>query len=130
MEKTSHIVVVDDDWRVRQSLQSFMESAGRSCRTFASAREFLESDQLSAALCVIVDVRMPGIDGLELQRRIRSQRPHLPVMFITAHDDVAVRRQALAGGAVDFMCKPFDAGDLLSAIVRELSHHQARDAQE
>jgi FixJ family two-component response regulator len=130
MEKTSHIVVVDDDRRVRQSLQNVMESAGHSCRTFASARDFLESDELYAARCVIVDVRMPGIDGLELQRRIRRQRPSVAVMFITAHDDDAVRRQALAGGAVDFMCKPFDAADLLKTIDRELTQRGARQEKE
>ncbi|MEY2932697.1 MAG: hypothetical protein RL033_3446 [Pseudomonadota bacterium] len=113
--------MVDDDWRVRQSLQSVLESAGHSCRTFASGQELLASGELEAAACVILDVRMPGIGGLELQRHIRHQRPLLPVIFITAHDDEALQRKAREGGAVDFMCKPFDAADLLRSIDRELT---------
>jgi len=77
---------------------------------------------------VITDVRMPGMDGLELQHRIRVQRPNLPVIFITAHYDEEVRQRALAGGAVDFMYKPFDAADLLCAIDHALKdgpHHRA-----
>jgi FixJ family two-component response regulator len=120
MSSDRSIVVVDDDRRVRESIQSVAESAGYAPRTFASAEELLESDALDQTRCVIADVRMSGIDGLELQRRIRARRPRLPVIFITAHDDDGVRRQAFEGGAADFLCKPFDGAELLGALSRAL----------
>jgi len=128
--RANHVVVVDDDWRVRQSLRNVVESAGLRCLTFASGREFLDSGQLETAGCVILDVRMPGIGGLELQHQIRRQRPLLPVLFISAHDDDATRRRALAGGAVDFLCKPFDADHLLRALDRELMPRTTEGEQE
>lgn len=114
----SHPIVatVDDDRRVRESVQSVLESAGYNAVTFESAEAFLQSDALSAATCVIVDVRLPGMDGTELQRRIRVERRQLPVILITAHDDDDVRRQALRDGAVAFLVKPFDGGDLLEYV--------------
>jgi FixJ family two-component response regulator len=83
---------------------------------FASAEEFLQSGAPATAICLITDVRMPGIDGLELQRLVRLQHPHLPVIFISAHCDDEIRQRAISEGAVDFLHKPFDAADLLGAI--------------
>ena len=83
---------------------------------FASAEEFLQSGTPATAACLITDVRMPGIDGLELQRRVGLQYPLLPVIFITAHCDDEIRQRALSQGAVGFLYKPFDAADLLGAI--------------
>src|SRR5713226_3584539 len=98
-----HIVVgVDDDFRVRESMERLMESAGYTPLVFASAEEFLQSGTLAEAACLITDVRMPGIDGLELQRRIRLARPQFPVIFLTAHYDEDTRGQTLREGAVDF----------------------------
>jgi FixJ family two-component response regulator len=114
------VVGVDDDRRVRESLESLIASAGYAALVFASADEFLRSGQVADADCVIADVRMPGIDGVELLRRLRIERPYLPVIFISAHYEDHVRRQALEGGAIDFLYKPFDAADLLSAIDRAL----------
>jgi len=128
MAEKQIVIGVDDDFRVRESIESLVESAGYMPRVFSSAEEFLGSGALDAATCVITDVRMPGMDGLELQHRIRVQRPNLPVIFITAHYDEEVRQRALAGGAVDFMYKPFDAADLLCAIDHALKdgpHHRA-----
>ena len=110
------VVAVDDDPRVRESIQSLLESAGYAVRLFASAEEFLESGALGRSHCVIADVRLPGIDGIELQHRIRSVGTRSAVIFITAHDDEDVRKQALAGGAVAFMVKPFDGVELLETI--------------
>ena len=113
------IVVVDDDFRVRESLKSLLESAGYAPMVFSSAEEFLQSGTPASAISVITDVRMPGMDGLELQRRIKLQYPALPVIFITAHNDSdEVRRKALEQGAVDFLYKPFNAADLLELIHR------------
>ena len=115
------VVAVDDDFRVRESLASLIESAGYEPAVFSSAEEFLRSGTLTAAACVITDVRMPGLDGIELQRRIRLERPDLPIIFISAHNHVEVRQKALDGGAVDFLYKPFNAGDLLEVIQAALS---------
>jgi FixJ family two-component response regulator len=120
---TGHVVVgVDDDFRVRESIESLVESAGYTPRVFASAEEFLKSGTLARATCLITDVRMPGMDGIELQRRIRLERPRLPVIFISAHYDEETRQRALDDGAVGFLCKPFDALDLLEAIQSALIH--------
>jgi FixJ family two-component response regulator len=115
----SNVVVatVDDDRRVRESVQSVFESAGYEAVTFGSAETFLLSGALSSVSCVIADVRLPGMDGTELQRRIRRER-RLPVILITAHDDDDVRQQALHDGAVAFLVKPFDGGDLLEHVAR------------
>jgi FixJ family two-component response regulator len=122
MAEKQIVVGVDDDFRVRESIESLVESAGYMPRVFSSAEEFLGSGALGEATCVITDVRMPGMDGLDLQRRIRVKHPRLPVIFISAHFDDEIRRRALEGGAVDFMYKPFDATDLLQAIDRALSN--------
>jgi FixJ family two-component response regulator len=120
-----HIVVgVDDDFRVRESLESLVESAGYLPSVFSSAEEFLRSGILAGALCLITDVRMPGMDGIELQRRIRQERPELPVIFISAHCDDRARQRALEEGAVGFLYKPFDAAELLGAIQTAVSNSQ------
>jgi FixJ family two-component response regulator len=110
------VVFVDDDRRVLDALAMLMESAGYTPQSFTSAEQFLQSPALAAAACVIADVRMPGLDGLELQRRIRLVRPELPVIFISAHGDDAVRDRALRDGATAFFDKPFDCAALLTAI--------------
>ena len=110
------VVAVDDDVRVRESIESLVDSAGYTTVVFASAEDCLQSDALPHATCVIADVRMPGMDGIELQRRIRLQRPQLPIIFISAHYEEEIREQALLGGAADFLYKPFDVASLLAAI--------------
>jgi len=114
---TKHVVVgVDDDFRVRESVERLVESAGYAHLVFSSAEEFLQSGTLAIANCLITDVRMPGMDGIELQRRIRLDRPDLPVIFISAHQDDEARQRALDEGAVRFLYKPFDGAELLRAI--------------
>src|ERR1700681_3568675 len=100
------IVGVDDDFRVRESIESLVESAGFAPLVFSSAEAFLESGKLAEAICLITDVRMPGMDGIELQRRARLERPKLPIIFITGHYDDESRRRALGGGAIKLMHKP------------------------
>ena len=112
-----HIVVaVDDDFRVRESIASLVESAGYTPLVYSSAEEFLESGTLAATGCMITDVRMPGMDGLELQRRVRLERPELAVILISAHYDEATRQRALAQGAAGFLSKPFGVAELLGTI--------------
>ena len=110
------IAAVDDDFRIRESMASLLESAGYAPLVFSSAEDFLLSGALATAMCVITDVRMPGMNGIELQRRIRRERPRLPVILISAHHDAEVRQTAIHEGAVDVLYKPFDATDLLTII--------------
>jgi len=110
------VAAVDDDFRIRESIASLLESAGYAPLAFSSAEEFLGSGTLAAATCVIADVRMPGMDGIELQRRIRIERPKLPVILISAHYNPEIRQTAIEEGAVDFLYKPFDATELLKII--------------
>jgi FixJ family two-component response regulator len=114
------VAAVDDDFRVRESIESLLSSAGFTPWIFASAEEFLESGTAASAACLVTDVRMPGIDGLELQRRVRLAHPGLPVIFVSAHNDDETRRRAMCQGAAAFLYKPFDAADLLGAIEKAL----------
>ena len=122
-DQTAHVVVgVDDDIRICEAIESLVESAGFTPFVFASAEEFLRSGKVLETCCLITDVRMAGIDGLELQRRVRFDRPQLPIIFISGHQDDAIRRKALEDGAFAFMYKPFDPGDLLAAVNEALSN--------
>jgi FixJ family two-component response regulator len=115
------VVGVDDDFRVRESIESLVESAGYASQLFSSAEDFMDSGALAGATCLITDVRMPGMDGLELQRQVRLERPQLPIIFISAHYDDEIRQRAFDGGAIEFMYKPFDASELLRTIDRALT---------
>ncbi len=115
------IAVVDDDWRVRESLASLIESAGFTARVFPLAKDFLRDDFLRGTSCFITDVRMPEMDGLDLQRCVRLERPDLPVIIITGHNDDEVERSAFAQGAAFFIRKPFDAEELFRAVKIALS---------
>jgi FixJ family two-component response regulator len=117
----SIVAVVDDDPRVRESLESLIESTGLTARVFSRAEDFLRGGHLAATNCLITDVRMPGMNGLDLQRNVRLARPDLPVIFISVHHDDEVERSALAEGAAFFIRKPFDAGELLRATRTALS---------
>ena len=119
------VVGVDDDFRLRESLKSLVESAGYAAATYSSAEEFLQSGALAGAACLVTDVRMPGMNGIELQRRIRLERPELPVIFISAHQDDEARERALDEGAIRFLYKPFDGAELLRTIEAAL-----KDARE
>ena len=110
------VAAVDDDFRIRESIESLLESAGYAPFVFSSAEEFLSSGKLAAASCVITDVRMPGMDGVELQRRIKFVRPTLPVILLSAHHNAEIRQQAIDEGAAAFLYKPFDATDLLKIV--------------
>ncbi|HZS09041.1 MAG TPA: response regulator transcription factor [Blastocatellia bacterium] len=110
------ISVVDDDESVRESLQGLIRSVGFAAEVFASAEAFLNSEHLRQTRCLILDVRMPGMNGLELRRRLAASQSEIPVIFITAHGDETARSQALRDGAVDYLFKPFSEEALLNAI--------------
>jgi FixJ family two-component response regulator len=115
------VAVVDDDDSVRESLGGLFRSVGFIVRPFASALEFLASADLGITDCVILDVRMPGMTGLELQQRLVASHPDVPVIFMTAHDDAHTRAQALRGGAVEYLVKPFSEAALLEAVQAALT---------
>jgi RNA polymerase sigma factor (sigma-70 family) len=112
----SWVYIVEDDAPVRDSLSLLLQLRGFSTAAFDSAEAFLEGDALERPACVLADVRLPGMSGLELQRRLASQHAALPVVVMTAHGDVATARAALRDGAVDFLEKPIDERDLIDAI--------------
>jgi FixJ family two-component response regulator len=115
------ISVVDDDASVRESLQSLLRSVGLAVRVFGAAEEFLNSDHLRETNCLILDVRMPGMSGIELHRDLVASRSRVPVIFITAHGDDHARSQALSDGAVAYLLKPFSEEELLEAVGASLS---------
>ena len=110
------ISIVDDDDALRSALENLMRSAGLRAQGFSSAEAFLRSEQLHETACLILDVRMPGMSGLELQRQMAVGNSHIPVIFITAYAADNRRNQALEAGAAAFLYKPFQEGELLNAI--------------
>ncbi len=110
------VLVVDDDASVRVALQRLIRSAGLVAETFASAEDLLETWPSDNPGCLIVDVQMPGLSGLELQTELAALGSTVPIIFITAHDDPKARSRALNGGAADFLEKPFDDDELIAAI--------------
>ncbi len=115
------IFVVDDDTSVRKSLGRLLASAGYAVESFASAREFLASGRRPRPGCLVLDVRMPDLTGLELQRILASAPHQVPIVFITGHGDIPMSVRAMKDGAVDFLPKPFDDRDLLNAIGRAVA---------
>jgi FixJ family two-component response regulator len=114
--KANMVAIVDDDDLVRGALQGLLKAVGLPARAFASAEEFLNSGQQCETGCLIADIRMPGMSGLELQARLNAEHCKIPTIFITAHGDAKMRMQALRAGAVEFMAKPFDDEVLLESV--------------
>jgi FixJ family two-component response regulator len=115
-EKFKLIAIVDDDDSMRSALQGLLESAALPAQSFASAEEFLEFGERRQIACLIADIRMPGMSGLELQSKLNTERCRIPIIFITAHGDEKMRMQALRAGAVEFMAKPFNDEALLESV--------------
>jgi FixJ family two-component response regulator len=114
--KTNMVAIVDDDDLMRSAVQGLLKSAGLPSLAFASAEEYLKSGQQHQTACLIADIRMPGISGLELQAKLNAERCRIPTIFITAHGDEKMRMHALRAGAVEFLAKPFDDEFLLESI--------------
>jgi FixJ family two-component response regulator len=114
--KTRLVAIVDDDDLTRGSLQGLLKAVGLPAQAFASAEEFLNSGQQHQIACLIADIRMPGMSGLELQAKLNAERCRIPIIFITAHGDAKMRTQALRAGAVEFLAKPFDDEALLESV--------------
>jgi FixJ family two-component response regulator len=129
------VFVVDDDRDVRESLQELLESVGLNSQSFGTAKEFLSSPRSDGPSCLILDVRLPGISGLDLQHELKRGKVSIPIIFLTAHADVPMSVKAMKSGAVEFLTKPFRHQDLLDAVQRSLTRdrivrEKQRDAAE
>ena len=121
------IAVVDDDASVRSATVDLLTSVGFACEAFESAEDYLQSDALDRTSCLILDVRMPGFSGLQLQRLLTDQRPLVPMIFITSFPNERVRRQAIKGGAICYLPKPYDDEELLRCIRLALATSQPKN---
>jgi FixJ family two-component response regulator len=116
VKRTSLVAVVDDDDLLRDALRRLLKASGLGAVSFESAEDLLNSGRLPELACVIADVRMPGMSGLELQAKLRAERYATPIIFITAHGDAKMRIQAMRDGAVEFLTKPFDNAVLVEIV--------------
>jgi RNA polymerase sigma factor (sigma-70 family) len=123
------IFIVDDDPSVRQSTELLLKSMGFNVKTFVSAQDFLKANLQEDLGCLILDVRMPGMSGLDLQEKLVSLKTPLPVIFITGHGTVPMSVRAMKAGAVDFLQKPFEEQDLLDAINRAITRQRERKSK-
>ena len=124
------VFVVDDDISVRESLELLIQCAGWQPETFETAQHFLARHRADVPNCLVLDVSLPGLNGLELQKRVAAERPDMPIIFITGHGDVPMTVQAMKAGAVEFLTKPFADEVLLTAIRHALERSQAELARE
>ena len=120
MSNKTSVFIVDDDREVREALQLLMESVGLAVETFASAGDFLEQFDPSRAGCILLDVRMPGMSGLDLQARLAAEQLHPPIIIITGHGDVPMAVRAVQAGALNFIEKPFNDQSLLDSVHRAI----------
>jgi len=116
VKRTNLVAVVDDDDLLRDALRRLLKASGLGAISFESAEDLLNSGRLSEIACLIADVRMPGMSGLELQARLKTVRCAIPIIFITAHGDAKMRIQAMRDGAVEFLTKPFDNAVLIEMV--------------
>jgi FixJ family two-component response regulator len=119
-ESEAVVFVIDDDESMREALRSLIRSVGLRVETFASAQEFLRSERPEVPACLILDVRLPGLSGLDLQRELSAEQIQIPIIFITGHGDIPMSVRAMKAGAVEFLTKPFRDQDLLDAIQQAL----------
>ena len=125
-DENSSVLIIDDDPEFRDSVARLLRTVGLQTREFSSVSDFLDADPSDGPTCVVLDVRMPGRSGLELQRDLAAANRQVPIIFITAHADVPMTVQAMKGGAIEFLTKPFRDQDLLDAIAAGLARDLAR----
>ncbi len=123
------VAIVDDDQSVRESIRSLVKSFGFRTDLFESAEEFLSKGHFSDTACLILDIRMPGMSGLELQDRLAERELRIPIVFLTAHGENATRRRALEAGAVDFLPKPVREDALMSAVGKAVEKSEGTGRQ-
>jgi FixJ family two-component response regulator len=124
------VFIVDDDASVREALANLMRSVGLHAQLFASAQEFLKTPQPDSPACLILDVRMPGLGGLDCQRQLADSGCHIPIIFMTGHGDIPMSVRAMKAGAVDFLTKPFRDQDLLDVVQQAIDRDRLRRAEE
>lgn len=129
-QATPIVFVVDDDVSVRESLESLIRCEGWQPQTFCSADEFLDYPRAATASCLVLDLTLPGLNGLELQKRIAVDRSDMPIIFISGHGDVPQTVRAMKAGAVEFLTKPFNDDDLLSAIRQAIERSESTIVQQ
>ena len=129
-EQAPAVFVVDDDPSVRRAIKRLVESVGLQVEPLGSAQEFLQAKRPDAPSCLVLDIRLPGISGLEFQRELAYANIHIPIIFISAHGDIAMTVRAMKAGAVEFLTKPFRDQDLLDAIQQALQRDNTRRVQE
>jgi len=130
MSDDAIVFVIDDDESMREALKSLIRSVGLKVETFASAQEFLQSERPETPACLILDVRMPGLSGLDLQRELTEANINIPIIFITGHGDIPMSVRAMKAGAVEFLTKPFRDQDLLDAIQQALDRDRLARSQQ
>ena len=124
------VLVVDDDLSIRESLASLLQSVGLRVKVFASAPELLQSSLPDAPSCLVLDIRLPGISGLDFQVDLREAGIHIPIIFMTGHGDIPMTVQAMKAGAVDFLTKPLRQKEMIDAVTRALAVDEKRRADE
>jgi len=129
-EEPSIVFVVDDDASLRDAIKSLLRSVGLQVELFGSAQEFLQARRIDVPACLILDIRLPGISGLDFQRKLAEAKIAIPVVFITGHGDIPMSVRAMKAGAVEFLTKPFRDQDLLDAIQLALDRDRARREQD
>ncbi len=129
-ETDATVFVIDDDPSIREAIRSLIRSVGIRVETFASAQEFMASKRPDAPSCLVLDVRMPGLSGLDLQRELSEAGISIPIIFITGHGDIPMSVRAMKAGAVEFLTKPFRDQDLLDAITEAIDRDRAARSQQ
>jgi FixJ family two-component response regulator len=128
--KTSTVFVVDDDDSMRESIQGLLKSVGLRSETFGTAEEFLRSKRSEGPSCLVLDVSLPGVNGLDFQRQLANAGIPIPIIFVTGHGDIPMTVKAMKSGAVEFLTKPFDDQDLLNAIHQALDRDRVMRSQQ
>jgi FixJ family two-component response regulator len=130
MAAVAMVFVVDDDAHIRAAIQGLLKSVGLRSEAFGTAQEFLRSKRPDAPSCLVLDVRLPGVNGLDFQRQLAEAGVHIPIIFITGHGDIPMTVKAMKSGAVEFLTKPFRDQDLLDAIHQALDRDRLRREQQ
>src|SRR6266498_5738682 len=128
-EKNGLVFIVDDDTGTRESLRNLIRSAGLSAQTFSSAQEFLAAERPKGPSCLVLDVQLPGLSGLDLQQELAKAGVKIPIIFITGHGDIPTSVRAIKAGALEFLTKPIDREDLLRAIHQAIARNQRATKQ-
>jgi FixJ family two-component response regulator len=128
--KASTVFVIDDDASMRESIQGLLKSVGLCSETFGTAEEFLRNKRSEGPSCLVLDVSLPGVNGLDFQRQLADAGIQIPIIFVTGHGDIPMTVKAMKSGAVEFLTKPFDDQDLLNAIQQALDRDRVRRRQQ